>query len=160
MGGPGHARDRIDSIDGDTFSGSYRAVVVDGETVQIIEGTLVDTGFELDAIICNAGVMALPRLETKHGYELQFFTNHIGHFILVTGLLDRLSASGRVVMLSSDLHKMAPKVGIEFDNLDGARGTAGGETTGSRSSPTSCSPCSSRIASPARSGPPTPCIPG
>jgi WW domain-containing oxidoreductase len=79
-------------------------------------------GVELDAIICNAGVMALPRLETKHGYELQFFTNHIGHFILVTGLIDRLSATGRVVMLSSDLHKMAPKVGIELDNLDGAKG--------------------------------------
>jgi WW domain-containing oxidoreductase len=81
-------------------------------------------GVELDAIICNAGIMALPRLETKHGYELQFFTNHIGHFILVTGLLDRLSANARVVMLSSDMHKRAPKSGIEFDNLDGARGYA------------------------------------
>jgi len=80
------------------------------------------TGVELDAIICNAGIMALPRLETKHGYELQFFTNHIGHFILVTGLLDQLSPSARVVMVSSDLHKMAPKVGIELDNLDGAKG--------------------------------------
>jgi len=82
------------------------------------------TGVELDAIICNAGIMALPRLQTKHGYELQFFTNHIGHFILVTGLLDRLSPSARVVVVSSDLHKLAPKVGIEFDNLDGARGYA------------------------------------
>ena len=79
------------------------------------------TGVELDVILCNAGIMALPRLATRHGYELQFFTNHIGHFILVTGLLDRLSASARVVMLSSDLHKIAPKAGIEFDNLDGAR---------------------------------------
>ncbi len=77
-------------------------------------------GIELDAIICNAGVMALPRLQTKHGYELQFFTNHIGHFILVTGLLNCLSASARVVMVSSDVHKIAPKGGIEFDNLDGA----------------------------------------
>lgn len=79
-------------------------------------------GGELHAIICNAGIMALPKLETKHGYELQFFTNHIGHFILVTRLLDRLAADGRVVMLSSDMHKAAPKVGIELDNLDGARG--------------------------------------
>ncbi|HEU4404899.1 MAG TPA: SDR family oxidoreductase [Polyangiaceae bacterium] len=79
------------------------------------------TGVLLDAIICNAGIMAPPRLETKHGYELQFFTNHIGHFILVTGLLGRLSASARVVMLSSDLHKIAPKAGVEFDNLDGAK---------------------------------------
>jgi WW domain-containing oxidoreductase len=79
-------------------------------------------GIELDAIICNAGIMALPKLETKHGYELQFFTNHIGHFILVTGLLDQLTDAGRVVMLSSTAHIQAPKEGIQFDNLDGAKG--------------------------------------
>ena len=36
--------------------------------------------------------MALPKLKQAHGYELQFFTNHIGHFILVTGLIDALAA--------------------------------------------------------------------
>jgi WW domain-containing oxidoreductase len=75
----------------------------------------------LDAIICNAGIMALPKLVTAYGVELQFFTNHIGHFMLVTGLLDRLTEAGRVVMLSSDAHKAAPKATIEFDNLDGAK---------------------------------------
>jgi len=79
-------------------------------------------GARLDAIICNAGVMALPRLELACGFEKQFFTNHIGHFMLVTGLVDQLSEAGRVVMLSSSAHRAAPKVGIEFDNLDGARG--------------------------------------
>ena len=79
-------------------------------------------GFQLDAIVCNAGIMALPRLEKAHGYELQFFTNHIGHFMLVTGLLDQLTPSGRVVMLSSAAHLRAPNGGIEFDNLDGAKG--------------------------------------
>lgn len=79
-------------------------------------------GLTLDAIICNAGIMALPQLEKAHGYELQFFTNHIGHFILVTGLLERLSATGRVVMLSSGAHNAAPKGGIAFDNLDGSKG--------------------------------------
>jgi WW domain-containing oxidoreductase len=77
---------------------------------------------KLDALICNAGIMALPRLEKAHGYELQFFTNHIGHFILVTGLLEQLTDTGRVVMLSSTGHQMAPKGGIEFDNLDGSKG--------------------------------------
>lgn len=77
---------------------------------------------KLDAIICNAGIMMLPKLETSHGYELQFFTNHMGHFILVTGLLDRLTDEGRVVMLSSEGHKQAPKAGVELDNLDGKRG--------------------------------------
>jgi WW domain-containing oxidoreductase len=79
-------------------------------------------GARLDAIICNAGIMALPRLQQAHGYELQFFTNHIGHFILVTGLLDRLAEAGRVVMLSSSAHRAAPSEGIQFDNLSGERG--------------------------------------
>ena len=79
-------------------------------------------GAKLDAIICNAGVMALPNLEKAFGYEKQFFTNHIGHFILVTGLLDQLGENGRVVMLSSEAHKTAPREGIEFDNLSGDQG--------------------------------------
>lgn len=79
-------------------------------------------GFALDAIIANAGIMALPELQKAHGYELQFFTNHIGHFILITGLLDRLADRGRVVVLSSEALRAAPKGGIDFDNLDGARG--------------------------------------
>jgi WW domain-containing oxidoreductase len=82
-------------------------------------------GLKLDAIICNAGVMALPKLERPYGYEQQFFTNHVGHFILVTGLLDQLTESGRVVVLSSGLHVRAPKGGIEFDNLDGSKGYDG-----------------------------------
>jgi NAD(P)-dependent dehydrogenase (short-subunit alcohol dehydrogenase family) len=76
-------------------------------------------GLKLDAVICNAGIMALPKLEKAHGYELQFFTNHMGHFLLVTGLLDQLTDDGRVVMLSSDAHFQAPKGGVEFDNLTG-----------------------------------------
>jgi NAD(P)-dependent dehydrogenase (short-subunit alcohol dehydrogenase family) len=76
-------------------------------------------GIKLDALICNAGIMALPKLELEHGFEKQFFVNHIGHFILVTGLLDQLADDGRVVMLSSGAHNMAPKGGMDFDNLDG-----------------------------------------
>ncbi|MBX3228610.1 MAG: SDR family oxidoreductase [Labilithrix sp.] len=79
-------------------------------------------GFALDAIVCNAGIMALPKLEKAYGYELQFITNHVGHFMLVNGLLDQLTDTGRVVMLSSDAHKRAPRGGIDFDNLDGSRG--------------------------------------
>src|SRR6478609_3698917 len=78
-------------------------------------------GAKLDGVIANAGVMALPTLELAHGYERQFFTNHIGHFLLVTGLLPALAAKARVVILSSSAHRMAPKAGIEFDNLSGQR---------------------------------------
>jgi WW domain-containing oxidoreductase len=79
-------------------------------------------GRPLDGIIANAGIMALPRLEQKYGYELQFFTNHIGHFLLITGLLDRLSDTGRVTLLSSRAHFRVPPGGIQFDNLSGERG--------------------------------------
>jgi NAD(P)-dependent dehydrogenase (short-subunit alcohol dehydrogenase family) len=75
----------------------------------------------LDALIANAGIMALPTLQQAHGYELQFFTNHIGHFMLITGLLDTLADDARVVILSSDAHKRAPQGGIQFDNLSGER---------------------------------------
>jgi NAD(P)-dependent dehydrogenase (short-subunit alcohol dehydrogenase family) len=79
-------------------------------------------GHRLDALIANAGIMALPKLEQAYGIELQFFTNHIGHFILVTGLLERLTEDGRVVMLSSAAHTRAPREGIRFDDLAGAKG--------------------------------------
>ncbi|MGB5809450.1 MAG: SDR family NAD(P)-dependent oxidoreductase [Polyangiales bacterium] len=78
-------------------------------------------GRPLDSIICNAGIMALPKLHQKHGYELQFFTNHIGHFLLVTSLLDTLTNTGRVVVVSSNAHHRAPSEGIQFDNLSGDR---------------------------------------
>jgi NAD(P)-dependent dehydrogenase (short-subunit alcohol dehydrogenase family) len=76
-------------------------------------------GVTLDAIIANAGVMALPECETNHGIERHFFTNHIGHFILVNGLLDQLAENGRVVMVSSSAHRKVPEGGIQFDALDG-----------------------------------------
>jgi WW domain-containing oxidoreductase len=79
-------------------------------------------GLKLDGILCNAGIMALPRLERAHGFELQFLTNHIGHFLLVTGLLEQLTDTGRVVMVSSEAHRQAPKEGIQLDNLSGDKG--------------------------------------
>ena len=78
-------------------------------------------GPPLDAIVCNAGIMALPERQVMHGVELQFFTNHVGHFILVTGLLSRLVEGGRVVVLSSAAHKTAPKEGIRLDDLGAER---------------------------------------
>ncbi len=76
----------------------------------------------LDAIVCNAGVMNIPAPQQKYGWELHLFTNHVGHFMLVTGLLDRLSPAGRVVVTASRAHRRAPPPGIDFDNLSGERG--------------------------------------
>lgn len=80
------------------------------------------TGAAIDAVLCNAGIMAPPQLSLACGYELQFFTNHIGHFLLTTSLLDQLSEAGRVVVLSSIAHRFAPPGGIRFNNLRGERG--------------------------------------
>ena len=72
----------------------------------------------LDALVCNAGVMALPRRTTVDGFEMQFGTNHLGHFAL-TGLLLpllRKSVEPRVVVVASE----AAKIGrIRFDDLMG-----------------------------------------
>ena len=86
-----------------------------------VEG-LRSGGKKLDVIVCNAGIMALPKLTLQYGYELQFLTNHIGHFILVTGLLDLLAPDGRVVMVSSEAHRSAVKGGVNLENLDGSKG--------------------------------------
>lgn len=94
----------------------------DPDSVRACVERVKQIGEPLDAILCNAGIMALPTRELRCGQELQFFTNHVGHFLLVTGLVAQLTPTGRVVMLSSDAHTMAPKVGIQFDDLTFERG--------------------------------------
>jgi NAD(P)-dependent dehydrogenase (short-subunit alcohol dehydrogenase family) len=81
-------------------------------------------GVALDMLVCNAGIMALPQLEQVNGLEKHFVTNHLGHFLLVNRLLDRVVAApqGRVVVVSSRGYLWAPPEGIEFDNLSGERG--------------------------------------
>ncbi len=90
-------------------------------SVRACVAAVAATGRPLDGIIANAGIMALPALRQQRGIELQFFTNHVGHFALVTGLLGRLTERARVVVVSSDAHRMAHAAGIEFDNLSGER---------------------------------------
>jgi len=114
------ARAACDEVGGETTP--VACELSEPASVQACVETVKSFGRPLSAIICNAGIMALPKLQLQHGYELQFFTNHIGHFLLVTSLLDQLTDDGRVVMVSSDAHKGAPKAGIQLDNLDCKRG--------------------------------------
>lgn len=95
----------------------------DFESVKGCADSINSLDIPIDVLICNAGIMALPKLELKNGFEQQFNTNHLGHFILAHNLLDAVKRSeqGRIVMLSSLAHKMAPARGIHFDNLDGSR---------------------------------------
>ncbi|MBV9871633.1 MAG: SDR family oxidoreductase [Frankiaceae bacterium] len=70
----------------------------------------------VDILVNNAGVMAIPRRETADGFEMQFGTNHLGHFAL-TGLLLPLmvhQAGARVVTVSSTAHKPGA---IDFEDL-------------------------------------------
>jgi NAD(P)-dependent dehydrogenase (short-subunit alcohol dehydrogenase family) len=72
----------------------------------------------IDLLINNAGVMMTPKGTTKDGFELQFGTNHLGHFAFTGLLLDRLLAvpGSRVVTVSSVGHRFA-RNGIRFDDL-------------------------------------------
>ncbi|MFE3830306.1 oxidoreductase [Streptomyces sp. NPDC059092] len=76
---------------------------------------------QLDLLVNNAGVMALPLRHTADGFEMQFGTNHLGHFALTGLLLPVLGASGpsRVVSVSSLAHRIG---GMDFGNLAGERG--------------------------------------
>jgi NAD(P)-dependent dehydrogenase (short-subunit alcohol dehydrogenase family) len=62
----------------------------------------------LDILVNNAGVMATPYRRTQDGFELQFGTNHLGHFAL-TGLLLPVLGKARVVTVSSQMHRAATR---------------------------------------------------
>jgi NAD(P)-dependent dehydrogenase (short-subunit alcohol dehydrogenase family) len=72
----------------------------------------------IDLLINNAGVMMTPKQTTADGFELQFGTNHLGHFALTNLLLDRVLAAprSRIVTVSSVGHRFA-RNGIRFDDL-------------------------------------------
>jgi NAD(P)-dependent dehydrogenase (short-subunit alcohol dehydrogenase family) len=71
---------------------------------------------DIDLLINNAGVMIPPLSRTADGFELQFGTNHLGHFALTNVLLPQIT--GRVVTVSSDAHRSGA---IDFDDLNWER---------------------------------------
>ncbi|MDT5143578.1 MAG: hypothetical protein QOI79_2941 [Mycobacterium sp.] len=75
----------------------------------------------IDLLINNAGVMWTPKSTTKDGFELQFGTNHLGHFAFTGLLLDRLLpvAGSRIVTVSSVGHRI--RADIHFDDLQWER---------------------------------------
>ena len=78
---------------------------------------LVATGKPLDLIITNAGVMACPLSRTADGFEMQFGTNHLGHFVLVNRIAALLKPGSRVVALSSMGHRFA-NVDLDDPNFE------------------------------------------
>ncbi|ADI11434.1 dehydrogenase [Streptomyces bingchenggensis BCW-1] len=71
---------------------------------------------DLDLLINNAGVMNIPEAGTKDGFEMQFGTNHLGHFALTNLLLPHIT--DRVVTVSSGAHRIPSSNHIHFENLN------------------------------------------
>ncbi|MGH4031550.1 oxidoreductase [Actinomycetota bacterium Odt1-20B] len=104
----------------DTRLDVRRLDLADLESIRDFAAQLHTEHGTLDVLINNAGVLAPPRTLSPQGHELQFATNHLGHFAL-TGLLLDLLAAGRdprVVTISSVNHRQAA---LRFDDLDGER---------------------------------------
>lgn len=76
-------------------------------SVRACADTLLADGRPFDVIIANAGVMATPPGKTADGFETQFGTNHLGHFVFINRLAPLLQDGGRVVMLASSGHRFA-----------------------------------------------------
>lgn len=68
---------------------------------------LLAGGLAFDVLIANAGVMATPQGWTVDGFETQFGTNHLGHFVLVNAVETLLADNGRLIVLSSQAHRVA-----------------------------------------------------
>jgi NAD(P)-dependent dehydrogenase (short-subunit alcohol dehydrogenase family) len=76
-------------------------------SVRACADALIDDGKLFDLVICNAGVMATPSGKTADGFETQFGTNHLGHFLLVNRIASLMKPGGRLVNLSSAGHQIA-----------------------------------------------------
>ncbi|WP_109477027.1 SDR family NAD(P)-dependent oxidoreductase [Paraburkholderia sp. C35] len=77
------------------------------QSVRACADSLLDDGKPFDVIIANAGVMATPFGKTADGFETQFGTNHIGHFVLVKRVAPLLQSGGRFVARASSGHRFA-----------------------------------------------------
>ncbi|MGI5213126.1 SDR family NAD(P)-dependent oxidoreductase [Plantactinospora sp. CA-290183] len=104
-------------ITADTGNDRVRAAPLDLADPASVTAFVADWSGPLHILVNNAGVMAPPLTRTTRGWELQFATNHLGHFALATGLHDALvaAAGARVVSLSSRGHLRAP---VDFDDVN------------------------------------------
>ena len=74
---------------------------------------------KIDLLINNAGIMACPEGTTEDRFEMQFGTNHLGHFLMTCLIAPSLTDGGRVVVLSSSAHQMSD---VMFDDIDMKKG--------------------------------------
>ena len=88
-------------------------------SVRACADRLVADGRPLDFVICNAGVMATPYGRTADGFETQFGTNHLGHFLLVNRVAPLMRVGARLVNVSSAGHRRAD-VDLDDPNFERA----------------------------------------
>ena len=99
-----------------TIAGKTDVRELDLASLASIRRFAADWDGEIHLLINNAGVMIPPLSRTADGFELQFGTNHLGHFALTNLLLPQIS--GRVVTVSSSMHRVGR---IDFDDLNWER---------------------------------------
>lgn len=93
--------------------------LADLDSVRGFAREFLESGRRIDMLIGNAGVMAAPETRVGRGWELQFATNHLGHFALAGELWPALGDGSRVVSVSSLGHHASP---IRWDDIDFERG--------------------------------------
>jgi NAD(P)-dependent dehydrogenase (short-subunit alcohol dehydrogenase family) len=88
-------------------------------SVRACADALVADGRSFDAVIANAGVMRTPFGHTAEGFETQFGTNHLGHFVLVNRIAALIAPGGRLVNVASSGHRYAD-VDLDDPNFERA----------------------------------------
>ena len=86
-------------------------------SVRACADALISAGNPFDLVIANAGVMACPKSYTSDGFETQFGTNHLGHFVLVNRIVSLLKSGARLVNLSSAGHRFSD-VNLDDPNFE------------------------------------------
>ena len=108
------------SKDAAAHGGSFELVELDLcslKSVRACADKLLAKGEAFDVVIANAGVMATPFSQTLDGFEMQFGTNHLGHFVLVNRIAPLIRKGGRLINLSSAGHRFS-NVDLEDPNFE------------------------------------------
>jgi NAD(P)-dependent dehydrogenase (short-subunit alcohol dehydrogenase family) len=100
--------------------GSFELVTLDLgslKSVRACAAQLIAKGEPFDLVIANAGVMATPFGHTADGFETQFGTNHLGHFVLINRIAPLMRAGSRLINLASSGHRFA-NVDLQDPNFE------------------------------------------
>jgi NAD(P)-dependent dehydrogenase (short-subunit alcohol dehydrogenase family) len=111
------AQVRTDAAAGDGSFEMAALDLADLKSVRACAEGLLAKGEPFDVVIANAGVMATPFGYTADGFETQFGTNHLGHFVLVNRISSLINAGGRLINLASSGHRFST-VDLEDPNFE------------------------------------------